>query len=94
MLFYKILENTIDFPAEVFDSLSDGVRPLILGLTASEPAEQLVLKWPGRCLRTAPHLPPWAIGRLRPLLCTPEQSLSRSEARRGLRSPAQAATQS
>ena len=45
----------------------------------------------GPCLTTPPHLPPWAICRLRPLPCTPEQSLSLSEARRGLRSPAQAA---
>ena len=41
MLFYKILENQIEFPKQFFDSLSDQVKPLILGLTATDPAERL-----------------------------------------------------
>ena len=45
-------------------------------------------KWPPPCLRTAPHLPPWTIGRLRPLLRAPGRRLSSLEACRGLRSSA------
>ena len=41
VLFYKILENQIEFPKQFFDSLSDQVKPLILGLTATDPAERL-----------------------------------------------------
>ena len=57
------------------------------GRAASAPAR---LNWPLPCLTTPPHLPPWAIWRLRPLLRTPEQSLSRPQARRGRRSSPQA----
>ena len=48
-------------------------------------------KRPTPCLTTAPHLPPWTVQRLRPLLRTPERSLSRLEAYHGLRSSPQAA---
>ena len=46
------------------------------------------------CLRTAPHLPPWTILRLRPLLRTPERCPSILEARHGLRSSPQAGPKS
>ena len=47
---------------------------------------------PLSCLTTAaPPPPPWTVGRLRPLLRTPERRLSSLEARRGRRSPAPAA---
>ena len=49
------------------------------------------LKWPQPCLTTAPHLPPWTIWRLRPLLRTPERRLGRLEAYHGLRSSPQLA---
>ena len=39
------------------------------------------------CVRTAPHLHPWAIRRPRPLVRTPERRQSSVEARGGLRSP-------
>jgi hypothetical protein len=37
-------------------------------------------KGPPPCLRTPPHLPPWTIGRLRPLLHNPERHRSSVEA--------------
>ena len=43
------------------------------------------------CVRTAPHLHPWAIRRPRPLVRTPERRQSSVEARGGLRSPPRAA---
>ena len=54
-------------------------------------AAQLVGKRRLPCLRPAPHQPPWTVGRLRPLLRTPERCLSSLEACRVLRSSPQAA---
>ena len=51
-------------------------------------------KSPRSRLSTPRHLPPWAIERLGPLLPTPERRLSRSDARRGLRSPPRAGPES
>ena len=41
VLFYKILENSIEFPKEVFGSLSEHVAELILGLTATATADRM-----------------------------------------------------
>ena len=59
------------------------------GARIEEQAAAAGLKWPPPCLTTPPHRPPWTIWRLRPLLRTPERSLSRLEARRGLGSSPQ-----
>ena len=51
-------------------------------------------KSPRSRLSTPRHPPPWAIERLGLLLPTPERRLSRSDARRGLRSPPRAGPES
>ena len=41
VLFYKILDNAIQFPPEVFDALSADAKPLILALTATAGSDRL-----------------------------------------------------
>lgn len=41
VLFYKIVENQVDFPADKFENVSDDAKELILLLTKTDPAERL-----------------------------------------------------
>ena len=72
MLYYKITENVMEFPAEVFGAISSHAVDLIKQMTKSLPEERLA------CADACSH--PWLVGHeqskseVRPFLTCPEYS--------------------